>query len=390
VKEGSKVTLSLLDKNSNNAAIFRYECNAREFRLQAGSRRFNVFGADFLYLGTLELDFETVNLVSKEESVKNAEREKKAEAELTAITVERVRTELSSAGKDLYYHFVVGTNKVATDVVKSVPASSSLDVKRVLYADTRENKLTVLIWESNLLRDKVVASASLPLEGLASGDRKATLTDPDGKEAGSVTLTLGVKQVPAKIVALDGLSVELMEGADIIGESEPYIVARLGGASNRTETGDKNTYTFKRGIELKCGDEDLLELELWEEDVTNDELVYTEKVKLSELKGNKGELSIKMAKQGEGKATARLTFKYDLKINAPPAEPPKKLTEKKLVVEPPPPPPAPKVEVPPPEPKAEVKAVEQPPVKEEKKIEEVKPKFEQIKHEEVPVPAKTI
>ncbi len=44
----------------------------------------------------------------------------------------------------------------------------------------------------------------------------------------------------------------------MIGESEPYIVARLGGASNRTETGDKNVYNFKKGIELKFCDEDLL------------------------------------------------------------------------------------------------------------------------------------
>lgn len=65
VKEGSKITLSLLDKNDNGASIFKYECNAKEFRLQSGTRCFNVFGADFLYLGTLELDFETVNLVSK-------------------------------------------------------------------------------------------------------------------------------------------------------------------------------------------------------------------------------------------------------------------------------------------------------------------------------------
>lgn len=53
VKEGSKLTLSLLDKNSNDTPVFCYECNAREFRLQSGSRRFNVFGADFLYLGIL-------------------------------------------------------------------------------------------------------------------------------------------------------------------------------------------------------------------------------------------------------------------------------------------------------------------------------------------------
>lgn len=74
MKESSKLTLSLLDKNSNGTPIFKYESSAREFRLQSGTRRFNVFGADFLYLGILEVDFESVNLVSKEESVKNAEK----------------------------------------------------------------------------------------------------------------------------------------------------------------------------------------------------------------------------------------------------------------------------------------------------------------------------
>jgi hypothetical protein len=59
---------------------------------------------------------------------------------------------------------------------------------------------------------------------------------------------LSVKQVASKIVTLEAIGVELTEGADMIGESEPYIVARLGGASNRTETGDKNTYNFKKGI----------------------------------------------------------------------------------------------------------------------------------------------
>jgi hypothetical protein len=91
--------------------------------------------------------------------------------------VEKTKTELKSSGKDVYYQFVVGTNKVQTAVTKSVPAVSSFDVKCVLYADFRENKLVVLIWESNLLKDKVVASSTFPLEGLSSGDKKATLTD---------------------------------------------------------------------------------------------------------------------------------------------------------------------------------------------------------------------
>lgn len=65
--------------------------------------------------------------------------------------------------------------------------------------------------------------------------------------------------------------------------------------------------------------------------MTNDELLYTEKVKLSEFKGVKGDLSFKLVKAGETAPTARLSFKYDLKINAPPPEPSKKLSEKKPV-----------------------------------------------------------
>lgn len=163
VKENSKITLSLLDKNSNGTPIFKYESNAREFKLQSGSRRFNVFDANFLYLGTLEVDFESVNLVSKEESVKNAEKEKKLDAELTSISIEKSKTDLKFKGKDVYYQFICGTNKVQTQVLKSIPASSSFEVKRILYGEFRENKLSVLIWESNLLKDKVLAYANFPL-----------------------------------------------------------------------------------------------------------------------------------------------------------------------------------------------------------------------------------
>jgi hypothetical protein len=45
---------------------------------------------------------------------------------------------------------------------------------------------------------------------------------------------------------------------------------RIGGASNRTETGDKNKVAFKRSFELKYSDEEHIEIEVWDEDVTND------------------------------------------------------------------------------------------------------------------------
>ena len=45
---------------------------------------------------------------------------------------------------------------------------------------------------------------------------------------------------------------------------------KIGGATNRTETGDKNKVAFKRGFELKYSDEEHMEVEVWDEDVTTD------------------------------------------------------------------------------------------------------------------------
>ncbi len=128
----------------------------------------------------------------------------------------------------------------------------------------------ILIWESNLLKDKVIASNNVLLEGLTSGEKKIQLFDEDKKSAGFITLSLNVKQVPAKIISIDNINIEFTEGTDIIGQSQPYVIMRIGGASNRTETGDKNKVAFKRSFELKYSDEEHIEIEVWDEDVTND------------------------------------------------------------------------------------------------------------------------
>lgn len=65
----------------------------------------------------------------------------------------------------------------------------------------------------------MIAFAYVPLEGLASGEKNATLLDNENKEAGSITLNLNVKQVPARIMNLDNIGIEFQEGGDMIGDS---------------------------------------------------------------------------------------------------------------------------------------------------------------------------
>jgi hypothetical protein len=48
-----------------------------------------------------------------------------------------VRTELKDTGKDIYYNFISGTNKIVTDIIKSAPQSSNIDIKKVIYVDSK-------------------------------------------------------------------------------------------------------------------------------------------------------------------------------------------------------------------------------------------------------------
>jgi hypothetical protein len=67
---------------------------------------------------------------------------------------------------------------------------------------------------------------------------------------------------------------------------------------------------------------------LWDEDITNDDKISTEKIKLSDLKGNKGEYAIKFLKEGTNMAIGKFNFKYDLKSNAPQSHQKKRLRKK--------------------------------------------------------------
>lgn len=64
--------------------------------------------------------------------------------------------------------------------------------------------------------------------------------------------------------------------------------------------------------------------------MTNDEILYADKLKLSELKGSKGEFSTKIKMKDESKTDkAKISFRYEIKINSPPPEI-KKAPEKKV------------------------------------------------------------
>ena len=57
IKESSKIEFNLIDKDDNSVPMFKYECSAKEFRLQNGAKKFTVLDKDYTQLGWLSFDY---------------------------------------------------------------------------------------------------------------------------------------------------------------------------------------------------------------------------------------------------------------------------------------------------------------------------------------------
>jgi hypothetical protein len=86
---------------------------------------------------------------------------------------------------------------------------------------------------------------------------------------------VNVKATPCNTLTLSTISISVSEEGDIIGNNEPYLRASVGCCSGRTETANQAKATFKKPIELKFGAEESICLEIWDEDVASDSLLYS-------------------------------------------------------------------------------------------------------------------
>lgn len=202
----------------------------------------------------------------------------------------------------------------------------------MFYAEAKENKLIVVAMEKGMITDDIIGHGELLLDSLSSGEKKIPLLNETGKEEiGSVTLSIVTKQTANKTLLLDSISINISEEGEIIGTPEPFVVARVGCCSGRTETSNEAKTVFKKDIELRFGEEENIEFEIWDEDVGTSNILYSESIALSELKPPKGEYTVDLTRrfgenQSEGKG--KLTFKYDMK-GVVPESPVRKVTQKK-------------------------------------------------------------
>lgn len=158
----------------------------------------------------------------------------------------------------------------------------------MFYAEAKENKLIVVAMEKGMITDDIIGHGELLLDSLSSGEKKIPLLNETGKEEiGSVTLSIVTKQTANKTLLLDSISINISEEGEIIGTPEPFVVARVGCCSGRTETSNEAKTVFKKDIELRFGEEENIEFEIWDEDVGTSNILYSESIALSELKPRK-------------------------------------------------------------------------------------------------------
>ena len=80
----------------------------------------------------------------------------------------------------MYYQLLVGNSSIQTGVIKD-QKNEAIALNQRVYAESKENKLFLLVWEKNLIKDKIIGVNQMPLDNLASGDKNLTLLDPESK-----------------------------------------------------------------------------------------------------------------------------------------------------------------------------------------------------------------
>lgn len=72
------------------------------------------------------------------------------------------------------------------------------------------------------------------MEGLTTSDKIVPLKNEEGEHFGDIILTLTVKKVVCKTINITDIKVKLGAGGDMIGKSDPFVNAKIGGWTGRT------------------------------------------------------------------------------------------------------------------------------------------------------------
>lgn len=199
MKDGERISFCLEDNNDKKNKIFCYDAFPKEFRTTSGTKRFNVIDSSYEPLGTLELNYETQNFVSKEESAKTEEAAKKQSEELRQIRIESIKGNLNDKANDLYFKIVIGQNVMKTAMLEKAPKDFTMDVKQTLYSESTENKIVFAAYnEENIGGDSFYGDGQILLDNLVEGNNTVKLMNRRNNHFGDIIVNLSSKKMVSR------------------------------------------------------------------------------------------------------------------------------------------------------------------------------------------------
>ena len=124
----------------------------------------------------LSFDFQTQNIVTKEESLKNQEEIAKNENSVKVVKIQKIKGKLTSSGEDIYFKINAGPNMFKTLFIEDAKKDFILTLNQDFYTENTENKIIFAAYDKDLLKDDVLGFCNLPLKGLSTGTKTLKLT----------------------------------------------------------------------------------------------------------------------------------------------------------------------------------------------------------------------
>ena len=119
---------------------------------------------------------------------------------------------------DIYFKFIIGSNCYQSEAIKSDEQQGDIPIKTSLFADNKENKMTITAWQKTIVKDELLASGCIYLDSINNGSNNIDMNNEEGESKGSVSVNISSKQSPCSSLVLSNISISISE-EDNIGNS---------------------------------------------------------------------------------------------------------------------------------------------------------------------------
>lgn len=94
---------------------------------------------------------------------------------MNSIQIIKIKGNLNEDGNDVYFKILLGPNLTKTSAVKSAKRDFVFQEKLSFYAEAKENKITFVMFDKDVVSDDYLGTGFLALDGLTAGEKSVTL-----------------------------------------------------------------------------------------------------------------------------------------------------------------------------------------------------------------------